>query len=91
MDCRRARLAGGLAGWPVTHLALASFAPADFGLLALRLLTGSFLMWGTVDNISSAERMAEFVGFLGQSGFIMPELMAPLSVYTQFICGALVS
>jgi hypothetical protein len=48
-------------------------------------------MWGTVDNISSAERMAEFVGFLGQSGFIMPELMAPLSVYTQFICGALVS
>lgn len=65
-------------------------APADFGLLALRLLTGSFLMWETQDNILSAERMAEFVGFVDHYGFIMPELMAPLSVYAQFICGALI-
>lgn len=65
-------------------------APADFGLLALRLLTGSFLMWETLDNIISAERMAEFVGFVGHHGFIMPELMAPLSVYAQFTCGALI-
>ena len=65
-------------------------APADFGLLALRLLVGSFLMWETLDNILSTERMVDFAGFLGQSGFIIPELMAPLSVYTQFICGALI-
>ncbi|MGY6663194.1 MAG: DoxX family protein [Glycocaulis sp.] len=65
-------------------------ASADLGLLALRVLTGSFLMWETLDNILSAERMAEFVGFLDQFGFIMPELMAPLSVYAQFICGALI-
>ncbi|MFC4725377.1 DoxX family protein [Glycocaulis abyssi] len=65
-------------------------APADIGLLALRLLTGSFLMWETQDNILSAERMAEFVGFVGHHGFILPEIMAPLSVYAQFICGALI-
>lgn len=62
----------------------------DIGLLALRLLVGSFLMWETLDNVLSAERMAEFVGFVGHHGFIMPELMAPLSVYAQFICGALI-
>lgn len=65
-------------------------APADLSLLLLRLLVGSFLMWETLDNITSAERMAEFVGFLGQFGFIWPEVMAPLSVYAQFICGALI-
>lgn len=62
----------------------------DAGLLALRVLTGSFLMWETLDNIVSAERMAEFAGFLGHHGFVLPELMAPLSVYAQFICGALI-
>lgn len=62
----------------------------DIGLLALRLLVGSFLMWETLDNVLSAERMAEFVGFVGHHGFVMPELMAPLSVYAQFICGALI-
>ncbi len=65
-------------------------APADASLLALRLLTGSFLMWETQDNILSAERMAEFVGFVNHYGFIFPEFMAPLSVYAQFICGALI-
>ncbi|TRO92930.1 DoxX family protein [Glycocaulis profundi] len=61
----------------------------DLSLLALRLLTGSFLMWETQDNILSAERMAEFEGFLRHFGFMWPEIMAPLSVYAQFICGAL--
>ncbi|MCW5724045.1 MAG: DoxX family protein [Maricaulaceae bacterium] len=61
----------------------------DLSLLALRLLTGAFLMWETQDNILSAERMAEFERFLGHHGFMAPELMAPLSVYAQFICGAL--
>jgi putative oxidoreductase len=61
----------------------------DLSLLALRLLTGSFLMWGTQDNIRSAAQMAEFVGFLRVHGFVWPEIMAPLSVWAQFICGAL--
>ena len=56
-------------------------------LLLLRLLTGAFLIYGTWDNITSAARMAEFVGFLRASGFPSPELMAPLSVWVQFGCG----
>jgi len=62
---------------------------ADIALLGLRLLTGAFLMHGTLDNIESAARMQEFVGFLKTNGFVYPEIMAPLSVYAQFICGAL--
>lgn len=60
---------------------------ADAALLATRLLTGAFLIHGVWDNIVSAERMAEFVGFLTASGFAMPELMAPLSVWVQFAVG----
>ncbi len=60
---------------------------ADFGLLLLRLATGAFLIYQSHDNVFSAERMAEFVKFLTQFGFVAPELMAPLSVYAQFAAG----
>lgn len=60
----------------------------DAALLALRLMIGAFLIYGVWDNIVSAERMAEFVGFLTRFGFPAPELMAPLSVWAQFLCGA---
>lgn len=60
---------------------------SDFGLLLLRLVTGSFLIWQSHDNIVSAERMDEFVRFLTQFHFPMPELMAPLCVWAQFLCG----
>ncbi|HEX5776118.1 MAG TPA: DoxX family protein [Caulobacteraceae bacterium] len=59
----------------------------DAALLALRLMVGAFLIYGVWDNIVSAERMAEFVGFLGKFGFLAPEFMAPLSVWAQFLCG----
>ena len=59
----------------------------DAALLALRLMVGAFLIYGVWDNIVSAERMAEFVGFLAKFGFPAPELMAPLSVWAQFLCG----
>lgn len=62
---------------------------SDLSLLLMRLVTGAFLMWGTQDNIRSAEQLAEFVGFLRHFGFVWPEVMAPLSVWAQFICGAL--
>src|SRR5688572_26456399 len=62
---------------------------ADAAMLALRLLTGAFLIHGVWDNITSAERMEEFEGFLTASGFAMPALMAPLSVWAQFVCGLL--
>lgn len=60
-----------------------------FTLLLLRLVTGAFLMHETWDNITSAARMKEFAGFLGQFGFPLPHLMAPLSVAVQFGAGAL--
>lgn len=60
---------------------------ADHGLLLLRLVTGVFLMYGTLDNVVSAERMEEFVRFLTANGFALPGVAAPLSVYAQFLCG----
>jgi putative oxidoreductase len=62
---------------------------SDLSLLLLRILTGAFLIYGTQDNILSDARMHEFVQFLAKRGFVWPELMAPLSVYAQFICGVL--
>ncbi|GHA78945.1 DoxX family protein [Cognatilysobacter bugurensis] len=61
----------------------------DITLMLLRVVTGAFLIHGTQDNIVSAARMQEFVEFLTQHGFAWPQLMAPLSVYAQFLCGAL--
>ncbi len=60
---------------------------ADFGLLLLRVVTGAFLIYQSHDNVFSAARMDEFVKFLVQFNFIMPELLAPLSVYAQFVAG----
>lgn len=59
----------------------------DLGLLMLRWVTGAFLIYQSHDNIFSAERMQEFVKFLIQFNFVYPELMAPLSVWWQFIAG----
>ena len=59
----------------------------DLGLLLLRWVTGAFLIYQSHDNIFSAARMDEFVRFLDQFHFIMPELMAPLCVWAQFLCG----
>ncbi|MBC7982570.1 MAG: DoxX family protein [Candidatus Obscuribacterales bacterium] len=61
----------------------------DISLMLLRVLTGAFLIYGTQDNVFSDARMQEFVQFLAKRGFAWPELTAPLSVYAQFICGAL--
>lgn len=65
--------------------ALERFSEAT--LLVLRAFVGAFLVWGTWDNISSAEQMAEFVAFLRHFRFPAPEIMAPLSVWAQFLCG----
>jgi putative oxidoreductase len=60
---------------------------ADVGLFLLRLVTGAFLIYQSHDNILSAERMGEFEKFLTQFNFPLPELMAPLCVWAQFLCG----
>lgn len=62
-------------------------AGEDIALLLLRAVTGAFLVHGVWDNITSSERMDEFVGFLAQHRFAYPEVMARLSVWTQFACG----
>lgn len=59
----------------------------DAVLLAMRVVVGAFLIWGVWDNISSAEHMQVFVGFLAKFGFPAPRVMAPLSVWVQFTCG----
>ncbi len=61
----------------------------DLGLLALRLATGIFLVYGTWDNVSDGARMHEFAVFLERFGFPAPGLMAPLSAWAQFLCGLL--
>ena len=71
-------------------LLLLSLEPyADLGLAALRAFVGVFLVWGVLDNVTSAERMDEFVKFVGANGFAWPGFMARLSVWTQLVCGGL--
>lgn len=60
---------------------------SDLALLLLRLFVGLFLIWGVWDNITSPERMQEFVGFLEKHGFPSPRILAPVSVYAQFAIG----
>jgi putative oxidoreductase len=55
--------------------------------LLLRCVTGAFVIYQSHDNVLSAARMEEFVGFLTQFGFPAPQLLAPLSVYAQFAAG----
>jgi putative oxidoreductase len=57
--------------------------------LALRLYLGWFLIVGVWDNVTSAERMTEFEGFLRNLNCPMPEIAAPVSVYAQLIIGVL--
>lgn len=59
----------------------------DLGLLLLRAVTGAYLVYQSHDNVLSGERMAEFEAFLTQFDFVMPEVMAPLAVYAQFLGG----
>jgi putative oxidoreductase len=62
---------------------------SDLSLAALRAVTGVFLVYGSQDNVRSAARMQEFAGFLEAHRFVLPELMAPLSVWAQLLCGVL--
>jgi putative oxidoreductase len=59
----------------------------EFALLLFRLFVGLFLIWGVWDNVTSTERMQEFVAFLAKAGFWKPALLAPVSVYTQLLAG----
>jgi putative oxidoreductase len=60
---------------------------SDAALLALRLLTGAFLIAGVWDNVVDPARMAEFETFQRRFGIPLPGIGAPLSVYAQLVCG----
>jgi putative oxidoreductase len=57
--------------------------------MLLRCVAGAFLIYQSHDNVISSERMLEFEKFLTQFNFVAPHIMAPLSVYAQFVCGFL--
>lgn len=59
----------------------------DLSLLLLRWVTGAFLVYQSQDNVFSLARMQVFVDFCRANGFVYPEILAPLSVYWQFISG----
>jgi len=59
----------------------------DLALLLLRLAFGFRLIYGTIDNIISWERMLEFKEFLTNHHFPLPLACAILSVYAQCLVG----
>lgn len=62
----------------------------DLGVFLLRLFVGFRLVYGVADNIVSWGRMKEFASFLSKVGFPVPLLCAMLSVYAQFVAGAMI-
>ncbi|HEY0628820.1 MAG TPA: DoxX family protein [Sphingomicrobium sp.] len=59
----------------------------DAALLALRVVTGLFLIYQSHDNVLSAARMEEFEGFMGQFGFWRPDILAPFAIFWQVAAG----
>ncbi len=70
---------------PISLTGLSAYE--EHALLLLRTFTGAFLVWGVSDNIFSAERMDEFSAFLEHHGFPYPDVLAPISVWAQCLCG----
>ena len=62
----------------------------EYAALFLRLIIGSFIIWGVQDNVFSYKQMEEFAHFLGARGVPFPLFAAFLSAYTQFVCGILI-
>jgi putative oxidoreductase len=61
----------------------------EYGPVFVRLIVGSFLVWGAQDNVFSYARMVEFAEFLRERGVPLPLAAAFLSAYAQFACGLL--
>ena len=59
----------------------------DVAVLFLRIPVGARLVYGTIDNIVSWDRMLEFRDFLSAHNFPIPLVSAVVSVYAQFVCG----
>ena len=59
----------------------------DVALLALRSVTGLFLLYQCHDNVLSAARMDEFEAFMAQFGFWRPDILAPFAIFWQVAAG----
>jgi putative oxidoreductase len=59
----------------------------DAALLALRVVTGLFLLYQSHDNVLSAARMDEFEAFMAQFGFWRPDILAPFAIFWQVAAG----
>jgi putative oxidoreductase len=59
--------------------------------LLFRLFIAFVLIYGTVDNIISRDRMMEFRDFLATHGFPWPMASARLSAWAQFLTGILLA
>ena len=59
----------------------------DYAPVFLRLIIGSFIIYGVQDNIFSYAQMEEFARFLEARHVPFPLFAAFLSAYVQFICG----
>ena len=59
----------------------------DYAPVFLRVLIGSFIIWGVQDNVLSWDQMLDFEKFLRARGVPASMLAAHLSVYAQLICG----
>lgn len=62
---------------------------ASYGAIFLRIVLAWRLIYGTLDNILSWERMLEFRDYLDGRGLIFPLVAAVVSVSAQFVCGLL--
>jgi putative oxidoreductase len=61
----------------------------EWGVIFIRLAFGFWLIYGTQDNVFSAERMVEFQQFMSANGFPYAVPGSYVSAYAQFICGFL--
>ena len=59
----------------------------DAALLALRVVTGLFLLYQSHDNVLSVARMDEFEAVMGQFGFWRPDILAPFAIFWQMAAG----
>ena len=55
----------------------------DLALLALRVVTGLFLLYQSHDNVLSTARMDEFGDFMAQFGFWRPDILAPFAIFSR--------
>ncbi len=59
----------------------------EYGLVAIRLVVGAYLVYVQHDNVFNLESMAGVVQYFDTLNIPMPALSAYVSVYAQFFAG----